>query len=431
MTADLQIAARLGVAALAGLAIGVERERSGHAAGPRARFAGARTMFLMGLLSGFAGWLASGGYGALGVTLVAGGAGLAIAAYVMAAHRSPEAIDGTTETAALAVLGLGFAAGLGHLAIVGGATAVVALALAEKSVIHGAIQRIADEELRAAFQFGVLALVVLPILPEGPYGPFGGVRPRELWIWVLLISGVSFAGYLVRRAVGQTRGYRMTGFLGGIISSTLVMLSFSRQSRTEPGLSRALGVGAVASSTVPFFRVAAISLVINPAVTIALVPYLVVPFLVSAGILVLALRRRPAEEGGDAPASSMRSPLGLPSAIKMAIAFQIVLIAIHFVQERFGNAGILTTAGFVGLADVDALTLSMSKLGGQAAFVEIAARAVAVGLFANTLLRFGMALAIGSAAFRRTAGAGLFLLAAAGAAGLLLPLRFAAAAFAP
>ncbi len=431
MTADLQIAVRLGVAALAGLAIGVERERSGHAAGPGARFAGARTMFLMGLVSGLAGWLASSGHAALGVTLVAGGAGLAIAAFIMAARRSQEGIDGTTEAAALAVLALGFAAGLGHLAIAGGATAVVALALAEKSRIHGGIQRIADEELRAAFQFGVLALVILPILPEGPYGPLGGIRPRELWIWVLLFSGVSFVGYLIRRAVGQTRGYRMTGFLGGLISSTVVTLSFSRQSRNEPGLSSALAVGVVAASTVPFFRVAVISFVINPAVTIALLPYLVVPFLVSAGILVLALRRRPAPDGGDVPAAVMRSPLGLPSAIKMAIAFQVVLMAIQFVQQRFGDAGVLTTAGLIGLTDVDALTLSMSKLGAQAMYLEVAARAVAVGLLANTLLKLVLALAIGSPAFRRTAGAGLLLLVVAGAAGILLPLRFAAAAFAP
>ncbi len=430
MTTELEIAVRLGVASLAGLAIGVERERSGHASGPGARFAGARTFFLVGLLAGLTGWFASSGYVAVAVALLAGGAGLAIAAYVVAARGPGDSIDGTTEVAALAVLGLGFAAGLGHLAIAGGGTAIVALALAEKSLIHASIQRIDDEELRAAFQFGVLALVILPILPEGPYGPLGGIRPRELWIWVLLISGVSFAGYLTRRAVGESRGYRVAGLLGGLASSTLVTLSFSRRSRVEPALARSLAVGTVAANTIPFVRVVVVSFLLNPTLTRALLPYLVVPYLISAVVLYVALRRPGPDPAGEAPAQAMKSPLGLPSAIKLAVAFQVVLMVLALVRDRFGANGILATAGLVGLTDVDPVTLSMSKLGAQPAFLEVAAQAVAVGVLANTLFKLVVALVAGSPAFRRAAGLGLLLLAVASAVGLLFPLHFAAAAFA-
>jgi uncharacterized membrane protein (DUF4010 family) len=411
------------VAALAGLAIGVERERSGHATGPGARFAGARTFLLLGLASGFAGWYADRGFVPIAVAIVAGGAGLAIAAYIMAARRTRESIDGTTEAAALTVLALGVASGMGHIVLASAATAVVALVLAEKGRIQRAIQRIEDEELRAAFQFGVLALVILPLLPVGPYGPLGGFRPRELWVWVLLFSGISFAGYLARRAVGDTRGYRVTGLLGGLVSSTAVALAFSRQSRTEPRLAHPLAVGVVAASVVPFFRVSVISFVINPAVTARLLPYLVVPFLVSGAVLAYALggRRTAREEDPAVPVE--KNPLRLDSAIKMTVGFQLVLFAIAFVQQRFGEAGIITTAGLVGLTDVDALTLSMAKLGQQAGFLEIAARAVAVGLIANTALKLVLAVALGERTFRRSAGLGLALLTVASAAGLQFPLH--------
>jgi len=423
VTPGIEIAARLGVAALAGLAIGVERERSGHASGPGARFAGARTFLLLGLVSGFAGWLADGGFVPLAVVLVAGGAGLAVAAYVMAARRSHEAIDGTTEAAALAVLAVGLVSGLGHIVPASAATAVVALALAEKGRIQRGIQRIEDEELRAAFQFGVLALVILPLLPVGPYGPLGGVRPRELWMWVLLFSGTSFAGYLARRAVGDTRGYRVTGFLGGLVSSTVVAFAFSRQSRLEPRLARPLADGVVAACTVPFFRVAAITLVINPALTGALVPFLAVPFLAGGAVLAYTLLGRHAPVDDERPVAPERNPLRLQSAIKMTALFQVVLFIIAFVQQRFGAAGVVTTAALVGLTDVDALTLSMAKLGLQPDYLVTAARAVAVGLLANTAFKLAVAVSVGGGAFRRYAAAGLGLLLLASAVGLAAPIH--------
>jgi uncharacterized membrane protein (DUF4010 family) len=430
MTTDIEIAVRLGVAALAGLAIGAERERSGHATGPEARFAGVRTFFLLGLLSGLAGWLADHGLLPLAVALTLGGAALAVVAYIMAARRTPDAIEGTTETAALMVIALGLTAGLGHLVVASGATAVVALALAEKGRIHGAIGRIADEELRAAFQFGVLALVILPLLPVGPYGPLGGIRPRELWVWVLLFSGLTFAGYLLRRAVGNTRGYRMAGFLGGLVSSTVVTLAYSRQSRAEPEVSGALAAGAVAASTIPFARVAVITAVINPAVAAEVLPYFAIPFVVSVGILALTLTRRQAP-ANEKPVAVMKSPLRLVSAMRLALALQLVLFVIAFVQRRFGEGGILPTAALVGLTDVDALTLSMAKLGFDPGFLTVAAKAVAIGVLANTLFKMVLAVTMGSGAFRRAAGLGLLGIAAASALGLWLPLRFGQALLAP
>jgi uncharacterized membrane protein (DUF4010 family) len=427
---DFEIAVRLGVASLAGLAIGAERERSGHATGPGARFAGVRTFFLLGLLSGLAGWLAEHGYLPLAVALALGATALVVVAFVIAARRMGDAIEGTTETAALVVIALGLTAGLGHLVVASGATAVVALALAEKSRIHGAIGRVADEEMRAAFQFGVLALVILPLLPVGPYGPLGGIRPRELWGWVLLFSGFSFVGYLLRRAVGVSRGYRVAGFLGGIVSSTVVTFSFARQSRSEPEISGPLAAGAVAASTIPYVRVAAITAVINSAVAVEVLSYFAIPLLVSIGIVAITLLRggKPRDE---ARVAVMKSPLRLPSAIRLALALQIVLFVIAFVQRRFGEAGILPTAGLVGLTDVDALTLSMAKLGFQEGFLPLAAKAIAIGVLANNLFKMALALAMGSGTFRRGAGLGLLGLAAASALGLWFPLRVGQALLSP
>jgi uncharacterized membrane protein (DUF4010 family) len=257
------VVARLGVAALAGLAVGIEREWSGHAAGPDARFAGLRTFTLLGGIGGIAGWFAEGGSPALAVTLVAGACALVLAAYVIAARRSPQAIDGTTEVAAVLMGALGVLSGLGRMDIAGGAAALTVLTLSEKQRLQLAVRQIGEDELRAALQFAGLALVVLPLLPDQAFGPLGGVNLRSLWIVVLLFSGLSFAAYLARKAVGASRGYGLAGAIGGAISSTAVTLTFARQSRAHPSLSGPLATGVAGACVVLMPRVVVLSLVLN------------------------------------------------------------------------------------------------------------------------------------------------------------------------
>ena len=335
---DAEVATGLAVAALAGMAVGIEREWSGHSTGPAARFAGVRTFLLLGVLGGLAGWLIQGGLVVPAVLLLAGGTALTVAAYVMAARRGGEAVEGTTEMAALVVMALGVVAGLGQPLVTSAIASVMVLALAEKSRIHDAVRRLGERELAAALQFAVLALVILPLLPAGPYGPFGSIRPRALWTVVLLFSGLNFAGYLASRALGLHRGYSLSGLLGGLISSTAVTLQFSRRSREIPAAGLALASGVVGACTVLVLRVTAIAAVLNRPVALALVPYLV-PVLVSGAVLFgLAYFRQRGARQADAPEEG-RNPLGLWSALKMALAFQAVLVAVPFVQQRLGAPG--------------------------------------------------------------------------------------------
>ena len=203
---ELEIAIRIGIAALAGLAVGFEREWSGHASGPSARFAGIRTFALLGSVGGIAGWLAGTEAWAVGVALLLATGGLVVAAYLAATRRAPDDLDGTTEVSALAVLGVGLLAGRGLLALAGGAAAAIVFALGEKDRFRRFIASVDEAEKRAALHFAVLALVVLPLLPEGPYGPFGAIRPRMIWTVVVILSGINFAGYLARRAWGSAKG---------------------------------------------------------------------------------------------------------------------------------------------------------------------------------------------------------------------------------
>jgi len=401
MVVDLRDTLGILIAALGGAAVGLEREWSGHATGPRARFAGIRTFTLLGLLAGLEGWLWSNSLQALAALLLAGTAALIVAAY-MAASRVE--IDGTTEMAAFVVLVAGIIAGMHELRLASATIAVTTLLLVEKSRLHKFVERLDDASLRAGLRFAVMAVVILPILPAGPYGPLGGVRPRQLWAMVLFFSGLSFAGYIARRWMGSKRGYPIAGMLGAIVSSTNVTLSFSRASRSEADAGMALATGVIGASAVMCLRVLIASAVLNPSVSIALIRYLIAPFFVAVFIAWWGIRK---EKRGTSSEMLPRNPLQFTTSLQMAVLFQAVLFGVRWAQGIWGEPGVLLSAGALGLTDVDALVVSMAKDTSSQLPAMLAAKAITIGVVTNTFLKICILIGIGVGEFRRIAALGL------------------------
>jgi uncharacterized membrane protein (DUF4010 family) len=391
------------VAALGGTAVGLERQRSGHAEGPSARFAGIRTFTMLGALAGVAGWLWMTGGAALAAILLTGAVAITVSAYIVASRQN---VDGTTEVSALIVMAAGVLAGMGSLRLASGIVAVEVLLLVEKSRLHALAERIDDVDLRSAVRFGVMALVILPLLPEGPFGPLGGVRPRALWAFVLFFSGLSFIGHVMRRVVGPERGYLASGLIGGLVSSTNVTLTFARSSRNQRPLERALAFGAVAANAVLYPRVLVAIAVLNLALVLPVLPYLAAPALIVAAVAAAGLRT---QDGGVDASSNLpsRNPLQVSAAVQMAILFQGVLTIVGIARARWGDAGTVATAAVLGLTDVDALTLSMAREVAPKAGLDTAALAIATGVVANTFVKMTLALIFGGPRFRTIAGGAL------------------------
>jgi len=414
---DADLLLRLAVAALGGLAVGIEREWSGRAPDEPERFGGVRTFLLLGLVGGLAAVLAEEGSLAAGVTILAAGALVVAIAYFATAWRG--VIDATTEVAGVVVLAAGATAGTGRLALASAVYAGTALVLVEKSKMHAAVDRIRSEELEAAARFAVLALVVLPLLPAEAIGWLGGVEPRRLWGLVLIFAGLSFVGYLALRIAGPGRGYGVAGLLGGLVSSTAVTLSFARTSR-EPGAApAALARGALAASTILPLRVAVLVLVLHRPTAVALAPAIALPLLFGIGVVGWTLRAARHEEVPDEP-ELPRNPLRLGAAIQMTAMFALALTLFSLVRERFGTQGMMSGAALLGLAELDALTFAMGRLAARGAPAAEAAHALVVGMLANTLFKAGVAAAVGERRFRMIAVGGLLVYALLFGAALLL-----------
>jgi uncharacterized membrane protein (DUF4010 family) len=382
------------VATLAGMAIGLERQWSGHADGQRARFGGIRTFTLLGGIAGVAGWLAAAGLMPLSAILLGAAAAMIVVGYARASRRD---IDATTEVAALVVLVAGTLAGAGHLVVASAVAAATALILVEKTRVHAAVHRIDDMSLRASARFAAMACIVLPLLPAGPYGPYDAIRPRALWAFVLFFSGLSFAGWLARRVAGARGGTIASAVLGGLISSTSVTTQLAYSSRDSRAPRLVLGAGAIAACTVMLVRVAIACAVINPALAWTLPRYLVPSFVFGTAIVALVGRSGRFTADTDAP---LQSPLQLGAALKMTALFQVVLFIILAVQARWSTDALVATSVFVGLTDVDALTLSLARSASGSVSLVPTAQALAAGVMANTLLKLAVAAVVGRGTFR-------------------------------
>jgi uncharacterized membrane protein (DUF4010 family) len=410
------------VAALCGGAVGLERQRSGHADSANrdgtsgGHFAGLRTFTLLGALAGVTGILWRDGYAVPAAVLLGGAALLIAAAYIGASRRD---VDGTTEVAALVVLAAGFLSGIGKTALGSAISAATVLLLMEKSRLHQWVDRVDDAEFRSGVRFAVMAAVVLPLLPPGPFGPGPGVRPRELWLVVLAITGLEFAGYVARRRVGHRHGYTLAGLLGGLVSSTNVTLSYARLSQAQPGSSAALASGAIAANAAVIPRVAITALVLNPALGQRLAPYLVLPFVVLLAALWGTLHRHAESDGEE---GAVRNPMHVWPALQLAAIYQVAIFAIDAASRAFGAGGLYATGFFLGMTDIDALTISVARQEGigNGAAVDLLPALISMGLMGTTLFKLAVAGAIGRGVFRVRVALTLTALAVAIAATLLL-----------
>ncbi|MHB1022608.1 MAG: MgtC/SapB family protein [Acidobacteriaceae bacterium] len=399
------------IAALGGAAVGIDRQRA-YGDEELGAIGGLRTFTLLGTIAGLCGYFLLTGLSAAAIVILA--ACVAVLAIVrLSAGKIPR--DATTEVAAVAVLVFGVAAGYGHLRLAAALYAWTVLILIEKSWLHTLVSRIGGVELRATVQFLAMALIVFPVLPHGSYGPYGVINPRIIWILVLAFSGLAFAGYLARKMFGEKSGWILTGTIGGLISSTQVAVSFSRESHEHVDATNALVGGVMAATVVSLLRVLSIAWLINSSLARLVLPCFIAPCLI--GVLIALYGFRASKNTGRIV--DKKNPLQFLTAVQLALLFIVVQYVVTLAHRWFGHAGLLGSAALIGSTDIDALLASFPPLFAQGIHAKEIARVLIVGVVANTAIKPATTLLYGRNAFRIKATAGLLLIIAALLAGFV------------
>jgi uncharacterized membrane protein (DUF4010 family) len=328
----------------------------------------------------------------------------------------------TTKSAALFTV-LGGALAYWNQPALAIALAVAATVLLSLKVeIHQFVHHLTQEDLVATLKFAVVTAIILPVLPNQSFGPepFNILNPLKIWLFVVLISGISFVGYVLIKIAGSRKGIGLTGLFGGLASSTAVTLSFTDRSKQNDELAKPLAFAIILAWSVMFGRVIAAVAALN----LALAKMIWLPMTICAlvGLACCAYLFRVSKSGKESQEIHFSNPFRLGPALKFGFLFVLILLVSRVAQVYFGNTGIYVSSFFAGLADVDAIALSMAKLSKSAAGIDmsIAAKAIILSTVANTVLKGSFVIFGGSKAIRKAILPGFILLLIAGTGCMLM-----------
>ncbi|MEP1214403.1 MAG: MgtC/SapB family protein [Marinobacter sp.] len=397
--ASNQTTLNLAIALLLGAIIGLERGWDARRQASGERIAGIRTFALIGLLGGVAALLAQEvtewAFPVLLISVVA----IALVAFSQRlSHIRNFSITGTIGM--VLTFCYGAIAVAVDPAIATGAAVITALILDNKKEIHGLVEKLQEHELDAALKLLVISVVMLPLLPNQDLGPGGVLNPREIWWMVVLIASVSFVGYFAIRLAGTGKGILFTSLFAGLSSSTALTLHYARQSTISPEVSPQFASGILIACGTMFPRILIYCALINPALLPQLVwPVAVMTVLLYLPALIIWMRNRGRLEVSRP--ELIQNPLDLKSALVFGVLLVAILLLGEFLQEWLGDLGIFVLAASSGIADVDAITLSLTRMSQDTLAANTAVIGIVIAAATNNLVKAGIAGAIG----RRELGA--------------------------
>lgn len=396
-----------------GLLIGLERERR-----PSSK-AGLRTFALVALMGTLAAmlsskigspWLLITGFCVVGVMI--------IAAYFTSPTEEND--PGTTTVAALLLC-----YALGALIWYGQTTLAVMLAIITTTLLYfkpelsGITKRLTRRDLVSILQFLVLTFVILPILPNQNYGPYDTLNPHQIWMMVVLISGLSLAGYVALHWTSQRYGAPLLGLLGGLVSSTATTLVYARHGKISEVMARVSAVVILLSSQVVLMRLTVLSAVVSPNLLAKLLPVMGLGLLF--GLAVTLFDWRKLHTSSDLPMPKTSNPTEILTALSFGLLYAVVLFFSAWISDIAGSGGLYVVALISGLTDVDAITLSslrlfdLNKLSDDQAVI-----AISLAFLSNMIFKFGLVVFIGGTTLAKHVATGFLAMGVGVAVGLVM-----------
>ncbi len=400
-----------------GAVIGLEREFEFQRRKVK-DFGGIRTFVLLAVFGALIGYVSNilMGYEILVTVGFISVIALIIAGYVVVSRKTGS-IGATTEISAMISFLLGIFVMKGFITLSVIAAIVTAAVLAFKPQLHWFAKKIETEELYASLKFGIITLVVLPLLPNTAYAltdipllkdiinsfpqaasilsEIAVFNPFKIWLMVVFITGISYVGYILIKQIGADKGIGLTGFLGGLVSSTAVTSSLSLESKRVKKIVKPFVAGVMIASSTMFLRVLFEVLVINK----SLLKYLIFPIgamAITGFASVIFIYLSEKKQKKVKQKLDFETPFALMPAIKFGLFFAFVLFIAKLLQVLLGNSGLYLAGLLSGLADVDAITISMASLSMSG---DISAKAaistITIAVCSNTVVKGTMAYMFG------------------------------------
>ncbi|MFQ6107577.1 MAG: MgtC/SapB family protein [Thermoplasmata archaeon] len=385
LSPEMGILVKLTISIALGGLVGLERE---YARREEVReFAGVRTFILIAMMGTISAMF---GIGFFVTAFVAFSVLVALSYYTLSKRGS---IGGTTEVATLITFIVGGLVYFEYLVVAATVAVVTTAFLSIKPTLHRFARGLSKEDVYATLKLAIVTIVILPILPNEAYDPLGVLNPFYIWLMVVFISCIGFAGYVAVKVLGGKKGVGLTGLLGGLVSSTAVALAFSQRSKENASLTRSFAIGITVASMMMFPRILFEVAVLNQSLFWLLLAPLLIMTLVGAAASAFLFLRGERKETGEV---ELKNPFSVMQALKFGLFFAIIFLAAKAAQVYFGDTGIYVASTLSGLTDVDAITLSMARLGGSSVSNLTASIAIVLAAISNTIVKGGLVAAFGS-----------------------------------
>jgi len=392
---ELGILERFLVALALGALIGLEREYATYKHRGYS-FAGIRTFPLIALFGAMATYLGElFSQWILVVSILVMGVLIIIAYFTLSKH-SHHAAGTTSEIAGFLMFFIGVLCYKNEITLAVILTIIMAIILYARSFLHYLAQKINKEEMADTLKFAVIAFVILPLLPNQAYGPYEIFNPYNIWLMVVMVSGVSFVGYIAMKWLGD-RGVALAGLLGGLASSTALTVGFSERSKKEMNIYRALALGVILANLVAMGRVIFWVAVLNqkllPHVAISMSILMLITIIFSYWLWTKASKIKGKVE--------LSSPFTFWPALKFALFFSAILAGTKIASVYLSNSGFYVLSALSGFADVDSITISIAQLAKNNLALEVGENGILLGVIANLCTKGGIAYFLGGKNFSK------------------------------
>lgn len=362
--------------------IGLERGWQNRTDDDGKRIAGLRTFTIIGIFSALSSFISMNINQYFIVAAFLGFSFFIISVYKSFDNRD---IGITTEITMFAVFTISALASYGYRYVASASAVIVMGVLSLKIQIHEFIKKISVEEIIAILKFLILVAVIYPLLPDTPIGKWTTITYNEIFKIVIVIASISFLGYISIKILGSEKGILTSSILGGLVSSTAVTISLSKYYKENNKLPDFYIFGILLAWLVMFFRIVIIATIFNPKIAFSL--GISIFFACFYMIIQLFIIRNKFKNSAEHIPIKIQNPIDILSSIK----FALILSTIVFIAEKgkilLGKSGIIAASFFSGLADVDAITIYLSKLSLDENFYYISVYGVLIASGVNTMVK--------------------------------------------
>ncbi|MGE5444875.1 MAG: MgtC/SapB family protein [Ignavibacteriales bacterium] len=266
-----------------------------------------------------------------------------------------------------------------------------------KKPAHSFLGRITDEEFYATLKFAIIAFVILPFLPKNVY--FGFFNPYEIWLIVVIVSGVEFVGYVVMKLLAPRKGIAIIGLLSGIVSSTALVLNASRESKEEGTITNSLAFSSALASSMAFLKIVILVYIVNRAIVDGVMLPMAIMFILGMIGAFFLWRRIKVEK--EVEMINLKSPFTLSPALKFGVFFAFIIFLTTLGNKYLGVSGVYATSALGGIASLNAPTVSLAELARGEITARIATFGIVIAACINTISKAGIALLLGSKEFSK------------------------------